>query len=287
MSDSHFRVVRLEQAERDHFGRIRNQCKTWGARHQALIGLAEMAAGSAILYAGIQSGMVELGVNVMLSTGGKVGALAAGGPAALAAYALGGIGVAAMGGAIAVPAVVIGLCGTVLAGLAGYAVGDFIQKIVDPVTVTDMLGPGGLVLLGTALLLDGARRIAKDPRVASASSAFRNGVIYLRAVAVGAVLKSAREVKKWMADIAQRPALAASSAALVAGSVVAANSAAAASVTVLGSSTLGSIALGLGAVSAPIWPVVAAGGAAVAACYGAWRFVNAVERRSNAPGRQQ
>ncbi|MBR2642575.1 MAG: hypothetical protein IKD46_05545, partial [Lentisphaeria bacterium] len=44
-----------------------------------------------------------------------------------------------------------------------------------------------------------------------------------------------------------------------AGGAVVGTAAAASTVTVLGSSTLGSVALGLGLVSAPIWPVIAIG----------------------------
>ena len=280
-------VMRLGPADRYHFGRILAEVKAWGARHPALIGLAEMSAGAAILTAGIQSGAAELGVHVLLTTGGKLGALAAGGPAALAAYALGSIGVAALGGAVAVPAAVVRLCGTVLAGLAGYALGDLIQKIVDPVTALDMLAPASLVALGVALLLDGARRCTKDRRVAAAASAFRDGVIFLGKVVVGAVLSTLTEVEDWMADLARRPALGGTTVAFVAGSAVAAKAAAAASVTVLGSSTLGSIGLGLGLVSAPLWPVVAAGGAAAALCYSAWwSFRDDEHRIKNSRGEQ-
>lgn len=44
-------------------------------------------------------------------------------------------------------------------------------------------------------------------------------------------------------------------------------------VTVMGSSTLGSAALAMGLVSAPVWPIVAGVGVGLAAGYGLWKFV--------------
>lgn len=52
-------------------------------------------------------------------------------------------------------------------------------------------------------------------------------------------------------------------------------SVAAGSVTVLGSHALGGVALSLGLVSAPLWPVIAGGAAGLAVGYGAWKLCRA------------
>lgn len=260
----------LDANSDDHFKRLLSGLKAWSNDHQTLLGVSEVAAGAAILYAGINSGAVALGVDAVLSIGGKLGLLA-GGPAAVGLYVLGNVGIAAVGGAVAAPASLLALCGGALTSLAGYTIGDVVQKVVDPITLVDILGPGSLVALGVALMLDGARRLVKDLRLAQGLSAFRDSVIYLAQIAGESILRSAEEFAAWIAALARNPSLAGATTGAVVASALAAQAAAASSVTVLGSSTLGSLGMAIGLISAPVWPVIAATGAASAVSYLIWR----------------
>lgn len=269
----------LDRGARSQFSRICTSLKDVCARKPIMVGALEMAAGAAILTAGVKLGVIQLGVDVLLTTGGKIGAASLGAPAGIAALALGNIGVAALGGAVAIPAAVVALSAATVAALAGYAIGDLVERIVDPVTVTDLLAPGSLVALGVALLLDGARRCLGSPGVSAALSSLRGATLRLGAVAVQGVLRTWEEARAWMGALLRDPNLGLPTATAVLGTAAAAKSAAAASVTVLGSKTLGALGLGLGIVSTPIWPVIAAGSAAAVLSFAAWQRL-AARRRS-------
>ena len=109
-------------------------------------------------------------------------------------------------------------------------------------------------------------------KVAAVVSTVRKGVVFLGRVAVDAVVASLAELHAWMVDLTSNPAAAGTTVVAVGGSIALAHCAAASSVTVFGSTALGSVGLSLGLVSVPIWPAVAAGGAAAALCYGLWRL---------------
>lgn len=136
--------------------------------------------------------------------------------------------------------------------------------------------------IGIALLLDGFRRACpKDiyDKMKNITSRFVNGVIsFWKATGdiIAETLKDLLDIYekacKTFAQLANDPKVNAvfSNASIIGGATAGAvigTSAATTTVTVLGSSTLGSVALGLGLVSAPIWPVIAIGAAgAISGC---------------------
>ena len=257
--------------ERLELGRICTALKAWAGHHPALFGVAEAAVGVALITAGMQYGTITLGADLVLTTGGKVGAAAGGTAGAVAAYAIGGIGVAALGGAIAVPAIVLGVFGGTVGSLTGYAVGDIVERVVNPATMLDRCAPGAMLVLGVSLVVDGLRRILGDGRAAAAAVAISDGVLQLPRLAVNATLATLDELNRLLADFRASPAAAATNVVAIAGLTAVAYSVT--PVTVLGSSTLGAIGVGLGLVSAPIWPALAVGGAATVVCLAARKYL--------------
>lgn len=263
-------VIALNGTQKSNLQRISARVAQWAAEHQSTLGLLEIAAGAGLVLGGLKLGAITLGVDVVLSTGGKLGSLV-GAPAAIGLYALGRIGVVAAGGAVGIPAALLALAGSGLSSLAGYAIGDLVSKVADPVTIADLAGSGSLLVVGVALMLDGARRLAADLVKSDRLSAIRDHVLYLARVTYEGVIGSLEELACWLDALARDPQLALLTAGSVAAAGVAASAAAASSVTVLGSTTLGGIGLSLGLVSAPLWPVIAAIAATTVVSYAVWR----------------
>ncbi|MBQ0942240.1 hypothetical protein KAK07_02705 [Ideonella sp. 4Y16] len=273
----------LNPDDRAGLQRALDHARQWAAQHQWQLGAVEMALGASLLAWGVQSGAVEMGqqlVASVLSDGQQQGLFGAAAGAALGTLpglVLQTVGVAAMGTAFSVPALVLMGGGALLMGLAGYGAGrlaaDYLQATPS---LAEAIGPGSLVVVGVALLLDGARRIASDAQVRAAVSRFADGVLHLGSVAAQQVLSSLQtlvdHLNEAMQDLARSPLAMGSIAAATAGGVVAGGALAAGSVTVLGSHTLGAAAVTLGLVTAPVWPVVAGGVAAATGTYAAWRW---------------
>ena len=267
------------------FAKALDYARTWCAQHQWQLGVAEMALGAGMIAAGLQTGVLQVGADVVLSAGDTSNLFGAGSGAGLgvmAGYLLGNIGVVAMGGAIAVPAIALMGGGALLLGLAGYGVGGLIHKFLHPApNLLNLASSGALVLVGVALLVDGARRVVKDPKVTARMAAFKNNVLALHQLTLGLVIDSLSgltsyfesEVLPFLRELATNPKSAASTAALVGLGAAGGSAVAVSSVTLLGSSSLGALGLSLGIVSAPVWPIVAGGGLAVAAAYSAWRYL--------------
>lgn len=129
-------------------------------------------------------------------------------------------------------------------------------------------------------MVDGFHRVASDPDTTEIRASFRNGIVQLGSLSAPVVATSLYELQELWAELRTppnsigdavgsitTPALAAAGAATMGASV------AASSVTVLGSHALGGLALSLGLVSAPVWPVVVAGGAGAALGYVGWKLV--------------
>ena len=192
---------------------------------------------------------------------------------------LGSIGVAGMGGAIGIPAAIVIGGGALLLGATGYTAGDLTSKFLNPpVDVGQFFANASIMAVGVALLVDGARRIIKDERVLAAASRVKDGIIYLTQLAVQVVASSMAELKKLMQELIQKPdslvdvtGSTATAAVAAAGGAAIGGSIAAGTVTVLGSHALGAAALSLGLVSAPVWPVIAAGAAGLGIGYAAWK----------------
>ena len=130
-------------------------------------------------------------------------------------------------------------------------------------------------MVGVALIIDGARRVINDPKALSVLSSYKDMVIDLKDLTARVVASSIEELQGFIEELKKLPedkvesSLTAGTAALGAGvGASVAGAVAAGSVTVLGSHALGGVAISLGLVSAPVWPVVAgvagvAGGAGV------------------------
>lgn len=267
------------------FSRAMAHVKAWCGQHQWQVGVAEMALGAGMIAVGLKTGAIQMGVDVVLSAGGTSGLFGAGagaGLGALSGHLLGNIGVVAMGGAFAVPAIALMGGGSLILGLAGYGVEDLIQNYLQSSpSLLDLAASGSLVLVGVALLVDGARRVIKDTDVTALMAAFKNNVLALHQLTPARVIDSLAglssyfesEILPFLRELATNPKYAAATAALAAMGAAGGSAVAVSSVTLLGSSSLGALGLSLGIVSAPVWPIVAGGGLAVAAAYGVWRYM--------------
>ncbi|THC44331.1 hypothetical protein [Massilia sp. Mn16-1_5] len=282
----------LRATERSALERALDHCRQWAARHQAEVGVAEMALGAAIVSWGVTSGQIVLGRDVAGSRLRDIGGLAGLGVGASASAALamtllkgvfvGGVGMVA--GVTCVPAAVIIGGGAAILGSFGYVLGDQLDALLEVSGgFGDLLLDGAAVAVGVALIIDGARRVVNDERVLSSASRFREGVISLVPQASEAVAATWDDLQAFVKEAADSPsAYAASGASALAGAAIG-SSIAAGSVTVLGSSGLGAAALSLGLVSAPVWPIVACGAAGLALGLAAWKGVHHLRDRDNSP----
>jgi hypothetical protein len=182
-----------------------------------------------------------------------------------------------MGTAIAVPAVVLIGAGASVFGAFGYIAGDRADAFLSP-SFTEMLGAGSAALVGVALLVDGGRRLIKDEKVLNLASAIVGSKLHLNALKVPVVARTLEDLQSIAQRMASMPedaidasgslasGIAAGAAGTAAGAAIAAGT-----VTVMGSSALGSAALALGLVSAPLWPVFAGGALGLTVGYGIWK----------------
>jgi hypothetical protein len=262
----------------DGFKMVFNHCKTWALEHQAEVGLAEMALGASIVALGLHSGQIHVGPDMVatdLSAGGLTGGGIGAGIAGIGATLLGSIGVA---GActFGIPAMVLAGGGMIILGAAGYGAGDITQRLLSPdVGISDLVAGGSMLVIGTALMIDGARRVVTDERILRMASKFKNSVIELVPLLTKVVAKTSGELKGLMQDFSKHGGFstATSSVIAAAGGAAIGNAAAIGSVTVLGSHGLGSAALTMGLVSAPVWPVIACGAAGLAIGFAAWKGI--------------
>ncbi len=281
------REIALSSQDKGAFARAFRYAKEWCSAHQWEVGAAEMALGAAAIAWSVQNGAIEMGRDLVASgfadelLGAKVGSTVGAGIGLIGSAVLGSIGVTALGGAVGIPALLLMGGGSLLLGSFGYTVGDLAQRFLSVQTSAgDFFGAASVFAVGIALLIDGARRVIKDEDVLSLASAFRDGAIYLADLSVEVVATTLEELKAFMQSLAEVPrdpvdvagSIAAGSTAAAAGTAIG-GALAAGSVTVLGSGTLGSVALSLGLVSAPLWPVIAGGAIGLAAGYGAWKVV--------------
>jgi|GEM_PF-1321619 len=286
----------LKEQDKSAFSQTMDYVRDWCSEHQWEVGLAEMAAGAAIVAYGVQNGAIEMGKDMIgtafagdsagaeLAGAGTGAALGGAGAAALKVTALGGsvlgsVGVAAAGSAISIPAALIIGGGALILGGAGYAAADQIEAFLNPPIHPGEFFTGcSMLAIGTALLVDGARRVITDDRVLSALSTFKDGVLHLAQVNVDVLARSLDDLKGFMKELASVPntatdatASAAAAAGLATAGAVAGSAAATASVTILGSQALGGVAISLGLVSAPLWPVIAGGAAGIVLGYTGWK----------------
>ncbi|KAB0575671.1 hypothetical protein F7Q92_18425 [Ideonella dechloratans] len=278
----------METQELDEQGRAGWQRAVEHARHFAdehgwQLGVLEMALGAGLLAWGIQDGVIDMGTQLVASvldhgtTEGAIGAATGGALGVLPGLVLKSIGVAAMGTAFSVPAVVLMGGGALLMGLAGYGAGRLAADFLHPApSLGEFIGPACLAAVGVALLLDGARRLARDEELRGAVSRFADGVLYLRHLPLQQVLDNREallaSLSAELTALSKSPVGMGGVATATAAGAAAGSALAAGSVTVVGSHALGGAALALGLVSAPVWPVVVGGAAAGGAAYAAWRW---------------
>ena len=284
----------LSEQDEEQFKTLFNYAKDWCGKHQWQVGVAEIAFGAGLIALGVENGVIEMGTDlVAIAIGDDLGADILGGTGGTFLGVLPGllvksIGIAGMGTAIGVPAFALMGGGALILGLAGYGAGTLIEEFLNPLpSMADFTGAASLTLVGTALMVDGARRIADDDAVRGAATTFKNGVLNLGKVHAARVFATVSELTEYLdlevgaflKDLATDPKAFTGTAVLTAGGLGAGSLAATGSVTVLGSQTLGGFALSLGLVSAPVWPIIAGGGLALAAAYVIWRI-----NRPNPPG---
>lgn len=266
---------------------LKEYAKQWCESHQWEVGVGEMALGASLIAWGVQSGAIQLGIDIVGTafgdhvSGGAIGSGIGAAAGAIGSSILGSIGVAAVGTAIAIPAAVVIVGGTLILSAVGYSVGDLAQKYLSSAPDWATVGAGASALLvGLALLIDGARRVARDPDVLRLASRIKVDFIELVETNAPVVARTFDDLKAIMDSMAKLPqdkidlsGSAISGAGGALGGAAIGGSIAAGSITVLGSSTLGSAAVSLGLVSAPIWPVVAAGAAGLAIGYTVWKTI--------------
>lgn len=273
---------RLSGDELERLRQMKQYAADWCSKHQWQLGVTEMALGAALLTAGWQNGAIQMGVDFVVHTlnPGWAAEIAGGasGLAGLATYFVGNIGVAALGGAFCIPALAIAGGAAIVFGLAGYGAAQLVQDFLHQApSLGQFMTAAGLVAVATWLIIDGARRV---PLIREGLAQAKEAGLQLARVAAAFVVESAGafatlvkdEVAPFLQKLTKDPATGAailSAAGLgTAGALIAPSL-----VTVMGSSTLGSAALALGLVSAPVWPIVAGVGAGLAAGYGLWKFL--------------
>lgn len=292
MNDTYFHPFTADDLER--LRRLKQHAADWCGKHQWQLGVTEMGLGAALLVAGWHNGAIQMGVDFVvhkLNPGWAAEIVGgASGLAGLAGYFLKNVGVAALGGAICVPALAIAGGAALVFGLAGYGAAELVESFLHQAPNLEQFGTAaGLVAVGTWLLLDGARRV---PLIREGVARAKDAGLHLARVAGALVIDTAsafaallkEEVAPFLQKLAKDPANGAAlfgAAGLGAAGAVIAPSL----VTVVGSSSLGSAALALGLVSAPVWPIVAGVGIGLVAGYGLWKVFGIDDKVQAGPPR--
>lgn len=276
-------VYQSDPAKKSGFQKALDDCLSWSSQHQAELGVAEMALGAGIIYWGVQSGAIQIGSDLVGSklpdivgavsgaTGGVAAPLIAG--TFLKSIFIGGVsGIAGITMVPAIPVIALIGGGAAVFGAFGYTATDVMQRFFEP-SFVDYVEGASIVSIGIALMVDGARRIVKDERVSNAASNFKDGILQLSSDTTEIVAKSWDDLQTIIAELAKSPEAIKVSAGMAAGGAVAGSAVAAGTVTVLGSHGLGAVALSLGLVSAPVWPIIAGGAAGLAIGVAAWKGV--------------
>lgn len=279
--------ITLSGTDSDGFAKALKYARKWCAKNQIRLGLGEMAIGASLVAWGVHNGVIDMGTQLVATQlGGRnvesiLGTLGGTGTGAIAGSIVGSIGIAGMGGAIGVPAaLVIGGSAAVL-GMAGYTIGDIVHNAINPpIDMPGLLQNGSILLVGVALIIDGGRRCIKDKKALAMLSDITDNVIHLKEIKADIVAKTSRELKGFVDELGKLPEdtldASVNGGSAFAGMAVGAiggTSIAAGTVTVLGSKALGGVALSMGIVSAPVWPVVASAAGGLGLGYAAYKAV--------------
>ena len=276
-----YEMVVMNEPDKRSFNKAFEYAKKLCAENQWAVGIGEMALGAAVLAWGVQSGHILIGTDLVgtgLSDGGLFGAASGGGIAGIGASILGSIGVA---GAVTfgIPALALIGGGAAIFGLAGYAAGDIAQKFfIPPAGFGDFFFGSSITAVGVALMIDGARRVITDEKLLALASSIKDGVIHLAKLATEVIASTWEELQVIIEKLSSHPdakdaALGTTTAVTATAGSLLGGGLAAGSVTVLGSHGLGAVALSLGLVSAPVWPIIAGGAAGLAVGLAAWKGV--------------
>jgi hypothetical protein len=275
----------LNADELDRLSALRRHVATWCNEHQWQIGAAEMALGAALLAAGYEHGAIQMGVDFVVHklAPGWTAEIVGGASSlmGLATYFVGNVGIVAMGTAFCLPALALAGGATLVLGLAGYGSAKLAAEFLHQApSGWELLTAGGLIAVGTWLLIDGARRVA--PHLGTFGNWAKETGLNLARVVSGLVVEAASafdalvrdEVAPFVRALVHDPKTGLGIAGLSGVSAAAGAVIAPSLVTVMGSSTLGSVGLALGLVSAPVWPIAVGAGAGLLAGYGVWKWLS-------------
>lgn len=284
--------INLDNEEMSKFDLLLQYAKEWAEKHPVELGVAEVALGAAAISYGVNTGAIQIGANIVATLTNTVArdiAISCGMGGMGLASLVGSIGIAACGTAIGIPAaLVVGGAGWVFAA-SGYAVADMVFEFLHPIDFGTFIGGSSLLGIGLALVLDGVKRLLPQKvreAIKEVGSAFVRGVgegvivlVECTTKVIATTLNVLMEVYGRASEKLRKLLQQQGVKEAVAGSVIIGGAAggaavgtvaAASTVTVLGSHTLGAAALGLGLVSAPLWPVIAIGGAGALVGVGTW-----------------
>lgn len=246
----------------------------WCDQNPVPIGVAQVAAGAAVIAAGLKLGAIEIGRDLIAThfplsaSSGTTGAMIGAPLGAWAGALLGGIGVATGGSAIGVPALLIAGGAAAVFAMTGYTLGDLAGHVISPaVDSIHLVASGSLLIIGAYLLIKGASKVLSGLGVrhmaGTALSSTRVFTITLASGLSAVVASTQAEWRKIQTELLPPPKtiteaaeVLGATAAFGAAGAIAGGAVAASSVTVLGSSTLGAAAVSLGIISAPLWPAV-------------------------------
>ena len=266
--------------------KAKEHAAAWCAERPVTVGVAEMALGAALITLGVKSGAIEMGQDLVASVLSSEQNLAfiggtAGSAMGAAGGLLGNIGVVGAGFALSVPALALAGSGALLLGLGGYGSGKLVEEFFSGVpSLGEFIGPASLLTVGVALMVDGARRVLGAESAQAHLAKFQDWTLELTGVPADQSLTSASalgqyikgEATNFVIQHVRDPRQLGMSTVLTGLGVWGGATAAASSVTVLGSSTLGGVAVALGLASPPLWPVFAGGALGAAGSYAVSRL---------------
>lgn len=281
----------LRTPEQDGFKKAFDACSQWANKHQAEVGVAEMAMGAGLICWGIHNGHIHIGQDIVGSKLADLGGSISAGIGAITGPLVANTflqsifigGVTGVAGVTLVPAIpVIALAGgsAAILGAFGYTASGLAAKFITP-DFADYVKDASIVAVGLALLVDGARRVIGDERIQPIVSEIKEGVIKLGKDTGEIIVSSWEGFQKIVKEMGQSSIGNVSAGAGMAAGAAVGGSLAAGSVTVLGSHGLGAVALSLGLVSAPVWPVIAGGAAGLAVGVAAWKGVKHFNSKRN------
>lgn len=285
--------IALYENDKNAFRKGVDYCISWGNEHQVIAGVAEMALGAGVIAWGLQNGLVDLGTDIVGSKWADVGGVVSAGAGAIGVPAIastllksvfiGGVsGISGVTMVPAIPAILLVSGGAMIFGACGYTTAGIAEDFFGP-GFSDYLEGASVTAVGLALLIDGARRVATDDSVLETASRLKDDVIQLVSASAEIPLKTWEELQAILKEMSNAPeSQVISGTAGVTGAAIG-GCLATGTVTVLGSHGLGAVALSLGLVSAPVWPIIAGGAAGLAMGYGGWKAFTSYKKRKSCP----